>query len=94
VFEIYEYSMDKIIKYDMQKDMFVYNIYTTKYDKDEKELLKLEDISKTIIYYDKDKEFIMDGYLDIGINDTMKDLIVNLVGSIIGCIYFYIIYRK
>ena len=86
--------MDKIIKYDMQKDMFVYNIYTTKYDKDEKELLKLEDISKTIIYYDKDKEFIMDGYLDIGINDTMKDLIVNLFGSIIGCIYFYIIYRK
>ena len=94
VFEIYEYSMDKIMKYDMQKDMFVYDIYTTKYDKEEKELLKLEDISKTVIYYNKDKEFIMDGYLDIGMNDTMKDLIVNLFGSIIGCVYFSLIYNK
>ena len=36
----------------------------------------------------------MDGYLDIGMNDTMKDLIVNLFGSIIGCVYFSLIYNK
>lgn len=42
----------------------------------------VKDIDKTIIY---DKEgnilqVIENGYLDIGINDTMKDLFVNFVG--------------
>ena len=88
LFEIFEYSMDKIFKLDMQKDMFITNIYTTKYDKDAKEIQKIKNINKTIIYYNN-KKFIINGYLDIGINDTMKDLIVNLFGSIIGIIYFY-----
>ena len=94
IFEFFEYSMDKLTKYDMQKDIFINKIYTTKYDKKEKQVLMLEDISKTIIYYDNDKEFVIDGYLDIGLNDTMKDLIVNLFGSIIGCIYFYYLLNK
>ena len=36
---------------------------------------------------------INDGYLDIGLNDTMKDLLVNFLGAIVfSCLgYFYII---
>ena len=89
VFEIYEYSMDNIFKIDMQKDMFVNNIYTSKYDKNERKIKKCKNIEKTVIYYDKNELFTIDGYLDLGINDTMKDLIVNLFGSIMGSMYFY-----
>ena len=88
MFEIYEYTMDKIFKYDMQKDMVINNIYTTKFDKDEKKIKKIENINEMVVYYNNQK-IVINGYLDIGINDTMKDLIVNLFGSIMGCFYFY-----
>lgn len=93
LFEIFEYSMDKIFNYDMQKDIIVSDIYTTKEDKYQLKVKKIEDINKTIVYYN-DKEYIINGYLDIGINDTMKDLIVNLFGDLIGCLYFNIILKK
>ena len=56
----------------------------------------IDDIEKTVIYNKKDEEIfetvIEGGYLDIGIIDTMKDLIVNFIGAVtfsaIG--YFYI----
>ena len=54
----------------------------------------VKDISKTILYDETGKEIavIDGGYLDVGLNDTMEDLLVNLIGavtfSIIG--YFYI----
>ena len=56
-------------------------------------------IEKTIIYSTKNGETtettINGGYLDIGIIDTMKDLIVNFVGAMIFSIigYFYILNR-
>ena len=36
------------------------------------------------------------GYLDIGIIDTMKDLLVNLIGAVVFSVigYFYIIVRS
>lgn len=39
---------------------------------------------------------IKGGYLDIGINDTMKDLFVNFIGAIVFCIfgYFHLITEK
>ena len=44
----------------------------------------INDINKTIIYSGDNKEtVIQNGYLDIGINDTMKDLIVNFIGAIV-----------
>ena len=30
------------------------------------------------------------GYLDIGILDTMKDLLVNLIGAVVFCIFGFI----
>ena len=49
----------------------------------------IEDISKTIIYDDKGNILatIEDGYLDIGIIDTIKDLIVNFLGSVIFSVF-------
>ena len=55
----------------------------------------IRNIDKTTIHYlenGAEKEItIVDGYLDIGIKDTMKDLFVNFIGavmfSIIGWLY-------
>ena len=56
----------------------------------------VDNIFKTVIYSNKDGQteetVITGGYLDIGIIDTMKDLIVNFVGAVVFSIigYFYI----
>jgi len=54
-------------------------------------LEKLPDVTQTIITTASGKEYVIDGYLDIGIQDTMKDLFVNMIGAIVFSTlgYFY-----
>ena len=93
--EFFEYSADKIVKTDMQTDVLVQEISTVYLDPNkENKTVLLKDIGKTIIYDKNNNEIavIDNGYLDIGINDTMKDLLVNFVGAVVYSIlgYFYI----
>ncbi len=93
LWEFYEYSADKIILSDMQKDTIVSTISTVELepDKNNKSVV-IKNIDKTILY-DKDGNIIGtidSGYLDIGLNDTMEDLIVNFVGASIFCVLSYI----
>ena len=97
MWEFFEFGADKFLKYDMQKDVIVDTISTVKLDPDGKnKAVIIKDIEKTIIQSkDRDgnkKETLVDrGYLDIGIDDTMQDLIVNFIGavvfSILGLLY-------
>lgn len=96
LWEFIEYGMDKTFNTDMQKDRILTTVSSTllnKEGKNQEEVIK--DIEKTIIYGNLNGEesaiTIDGGYLDIGINDTMKDLIVNFIGavvfSILGLLY-------
>ena len=90
--EFFEYSADKIVKTDMQKDVLVQEISTVYLDPNkENKTVLLKDIGKTIIYDKNNNEIavIDNGYLDIGINDTMKDLLVNFVGAVVYSILGY-----
>lgn len=94
LWEFYEYASDKYFLLDMQKDSVVQVISSVEInEKEENVPIVLKDITKTDIYYNnnKDKLTIEDGYLELGINDTMKDLFVNFIGavvfSILGFLY-------
>ena len=53
----------------------------------------LEDISSTTIYYEENgelKEENIKGYLDIGLNDTMEDLLVNFIGAFTFSVFGYL----
>ena len=92
MWEFIEFSCDCIIKGDMQKDSIVDSITTTILG----DKLSINDIDYTIIY-SKDKEYRIDnGYLDIGLFDTMKDLFANFLGSItyLILIYYYLVKNK
>ena len=99
LWEFFEYSGDKLLRTDMQKDNVIKTVSTVYLEENNKnKAIILKDIGKTVIY-DKDNNIIAEienGYLDIGLNDTIKDLMVNLVGaitfSIIG--FFYIKNRE
>ena len=90
--EFFEFGCDMILHTDMQKDTYVSEIYTV--------LLDLEKTNTPIPVTDIGEVRLQSGegtavfpsYLDIGLIDTMKDLLVNFIGaaifSIIG--YFFV----
>ena len=98
LWEFGEYSADKYFHKDMQKDRIINEISSVKLNNNQenKEVI-ITDIDKTIIYNKDEKELyvIEDGYLEIGLIDTMKDLVVNFIGAIVFSIigYLYILNR-
>ncbi len=95
LWEVFEFSVDKFFDGDMQKDTVVSTINSTMLDKTHSnKVVKITDISDVIIVHSDGTEEALDvgGYLDVGINDTMKDLIVNLIGAVVFSVigYFYV----
>ena len=98
MWEILEYSVDKVLIQDNQRDYVVEEIASYKFSKNGLKTERIYNIYETVIYY-KDKEDIKtlkinNGYLDIGLNDTMKDLYVNLIGSVMGYFFVYYILKE
>lgn len=95
LWEFCEYGMDKIFLTDAQKDTKIKDVSSTYLNKEGKnESIVLKDVEYTIIY-SKDKsnnikETKVPGYLDIGLNDTMNDLIVNFIGALIFNLLAYL----
>lgn len=99
LWEFFEYGSDKFLKLDMQKDNIVTWISTVELNPaNENKVIIVENIDKTVLYNKNNKELatIKGGYLDIGINDTMKDLLVNFIGALVFCFFgfFYLKYSK
>lgn len=92
LWEFFEYSGDRFLKLDMQKDTVVETISSVAINpKKENVPIILENIGSTVIYDKEGKKLqvIENGYLDIGIHDTMKDLFVNFIGAIVFSIFAY-----
>lgn len=96
LWEFFEYGADKVVKYDMQKDRIISTISTVKLDpENDNNAIIVKDIKETHIITEDGTVIINNGYLDIGINDTMKDLIVNFIGAItFSCIGFLYIKNR
>lgn len=95
LWEFLEYGADHFFPVDMQKDAIVTNFSSVTLDEtNSNKAITVSDISDVIIVHsDGSSEALgVGGYLDIGINDTMKDLLVNLLGAVIFSIigYFYV----
>jgi len=92
LWEFFEYGADRILGFDMQKDQIVTKINTVEFDDTRtNKVITIDDINKTVMY-DKDGNVLneINGYLDIGIIDTMKDLIVNFIGAFSFSIFGYL----
>ena len=92
IWEFFEYGMDKYFNFDMQKDKYVYKINTVElHPEDKNEVISINGIDYTIMYDENGKELTkIDGYLDIGLHDTIKDLWVNFIGAFIYSIFGYL----
>ncbi|MCH5264631.1 MAG: hypothetical protein J1F02_01940 [Lachnospiraceae bacterium] len=88
LWEFFEFSMDWFFGLDMQKDWIVPAISSVKLNPDgANEPVRI--VVDSLVVNGQDLN--LGGYLDIGIVDTMKDLMVNFVGavvfSLIGIVY-------
>lgn len=97
LWEFFEYFADLLLRTDMQKDAVIQSISSVLIHPEGRNIpVIVEDITKTVITSSSHGDIIINGYLDIGLLDTMKDLIVNFIGaltfSVIG--FFYVKYRK
>lgn len=92
LWEFYEFGVDKILNTDMQKDTIV-NAFNSVHPSIGGN--SFNNITKTTIEYSGKSMIIENGYLDIGLTDTIKDMFVNLIGAVIFSIigYFYIRHR-
>lgn len=94
LWEFFEYGVDKVMKYDMQKDKIVENISSVLLNENGENVpMILENILSTTIYYQENgeiREENIKGYLDIGLNDTMEDLLVNFIGAFTFSIFGYL----
>jgi len=91
--EIFEFSMDSLYHLDMQKDTVIHSIYTVTLDPmKDNNCVAITGIENTVI---NGKELGLGGYLDIGLLDTMYDLIVNFIGAFVFSVlgYGYVKYK-
>ena len=93
LWEFFEFGMDRLFHLDMQKDTVVQSITSVMLDPTNGNTTITIDGIHSVAVNGNDLGF--DGYLDIGLYDTMEDLFVNFIGavtfSVIG--YFYIKHR-
>ena len=90
----FEFTADQVMNTDMQKDYVVHEVNTVSLNPDGLNVPVHVQI-ESVIVNGEDWTEQLDGYLDIGLIDTMKDLQVNCIGaiafSIIG--FFYVKHR-
>ena len=87
LWEFFECGADIFLGQDMQKDFIVDHFQSVTLDPNHsQEVIHVTDITGTVIQTASGETFNIDGgYLDIGILDTMKDLLVNFIGAVVFC---------
>lgn len=87
LWEFFECGADLFLGQDMQKDFIVDHFQSVSLDPSHsQQVIHVEDITGTIINTASGEDFVIGGgYLDIGILDTMKDLLVNFIGAVVFC---------
>ena len=90
LWEFFEFGMDRLFHMDMQKDTVVQSITSVMLDPTNRNIpVTIDGIHSVAV---NGQELGFDGYLDIGLYDTMADLFVNFIGAVVFSTigYFYI----
>lgn len=88
IWEFFEFGMDMLFFLDMQKDTVISQISSTYLDPTKQNLrVLIPGISQTAV---NGQILDIEGYLDIGLIDTMEDLLVNFIGALVFAVLQYV----
>ena len=94
--EFFEFAADAVLGTDMQKDVFRTAVNSVSLPNDlGQKVTHISDVVTTTITTASGEMIVMNGYLDIGLADTVKDLFVNFIGAVIFSVigFFYVKHR-
>ena len=89
LWEFFEFGMDQFFGLDMQKDTVIHTIQSVALDPTQSNRpVVIRDIQDVMV---NGQRLGVGGYLDIGLLDTMEDLLVNFVGAVVFSVlgFFY-----
>lgn len=87
IWEFFEFSADRIFGIDMQKDTVITSFASTMLDPTGSNIaIKVKDITDVAV---NGESLGLNGYLDIGLYDTMEDLFVNFIGAVVFSVIGY-----
>lgn len=91
LWEFFEYGMDVLFLTDMQKDTLLHTIASVDLAADG-QMTVIRDITSLAV---NGQDLSVNGYLDIGLHDTMADLFVNFIGAVLFSVlgFFYVRHR-
>lgn len=90
VWEFFEFFMDRFAGLDMQKDTIIHSFSSVLLDSSKQNIpILVEDIWEVSV---NGQPLGVGGYIDIGLIDTMSDLLVNFIGALLFSTlgYFYV----
>lgn len=93
IWEFFEFGMDLFFGLDMQKDTILNQITSVMLDPaGGNHPVRISGITSVAV---NGQELGFSGYLDIGLFDTMKDLLVNFIGAVVFSVfgYFYVLHK-
>ena len=94
LWEFFEFGLDRYLGKDCQKDTVIHEIVSVDLDPTKSNTpIKIDNIHE--VYINGEEPLELGGYLDIGLIDTMKDLMVNFIGAAVFSVlgFFYLKYR-
>lgn len=90
LWEFFEFGVDCVLGFDMQKDTVINELRSVSLDTTKtNSVIVVTNINDVFI---NGNELGVGGYLDIGLYDTMADLLVNFIGAVVFSVlgFFYI----
>ena len=82
IWEMVEFTVDRTLNLDMQMDMFIKDINTHLISDNLRKVVHINNINEVIV-----NGSALPGYIDIGLIDTMYDLILGVIGALVLVIY-------
>ncbi len=94
LWEFFEFFADYFLHTDMQKDYFIKSIHTVALDPDgANKAFHITDIISSELLTSSGVVSI-DGYIDVGLIDTTKDLLVNFIGAVVFSMIGFVYVKK
>ena len=95
LWEFFEWGVDSLMAKDMQKDTIVQAIHSVTLHPEGRNIpVHVKDIADVILVHSDGSQTPLGvgGYLDIGLIDTMSDLLVNFIGAVVFSVigFFYV----
>lgn len=90
VWELFEFCSDLLLHTDMQRDTVVGAIHSALLNPEGQTPVGFDGIAESVVTSETGELLRIQGYLDIGLRDTMKDLLIDLVGALLFCVIGYL----